>query len=102
MNRLTDIKVYKVLEDELSIDVVKAKQDIKAKLATDEEAKLLNVLPGSALLTTIRLTLTAQDRVVEYLQSRTADVWPGHGTSDIGLKTVIPDHSRSSYRQLLL
>lgn len=66
---LADIKVYKVLEDEFSIDVVKAKQDIKAKLATEEEAKLLNVALGSALLTSIRLTLTPQDRVVEYLHS---------------------------------
>lgn len=68
-HRLTDIKVYKVLEEEFSIDVVKAKQDIKAKLATQEEAELLNVAPGSALLISVRLTLTAQDRVVEYLQS---------------------------------
>lgn len=66
---LIDIKVYKVLESEFSIDVVRARQDIKAKLATEEEARLLNVAPGTALLTSLRLTLTAQNRVVEYLQS---------------------------------
>jgi GntR family transcriptional regulator len=68
-HRLTDIKVYKVLEEELSIEVVKARQDIRPRLATEEEAKLLNVQPGCALLTSVRLTLTAEDRVVEYLQS---------------------------------
>ncbi len=66
---LSDIKVYKVLESELAIDVVKARQEINAKSATKEEAELLNVAPGSALLTSVRLTLTAQNRVVEYLQS---------------------------------
>lgn len=66
---LTKIKVYKVLEDELSMDVVQASQEIKAKLATEEEAELLGVEIGRALLTSIRLTLTSQGRVVEYLQS---------------------------------
>jgi GntR family transcriptional regulator len=68
-HQLTDIKVYKVLENELGIDVVKARQDIKAKLADREEAWLLDVAPGSPLLTSERMTLTAQNRVVEYLQT---------------------------------
>ena len=68
-HRLTDIKVYKVLETEMGIDVVKARQDIKAKLANAEEAKLLGVPEASPLLTSVRLTLTPQDRVVEYLES---------------------------------
>lgn len=68
-HNLNDIKVYKVLESEIGIDVVKARQVIKAKLASAEEANLLNVAPGTALLESIRLTLTAQDRVVEHLVS---------------------------------
>lgn len=68
-HKLTDIKVYKVLETEMGIDVVKARQDIKAKIANAEEARLLGVSEASPLLTSVRLTLTRQDRVVEYLES---------------------------------
>lgn len=68
-HNLKDIKVYKVLEQELGIDVVKARQDIHAKLADDQEAALLGVPVGAPLLTSIRQTLTARDRVVEYLET---------------------------------
>jgi GntR family transcriptional regulator len=68
-HNLTDIKVYEVLENEFEIDVVKARQEIRAKPATAEEGRLLDVATGTALLTSVRLTLTARDRVVEYLES---------------------------------
>lgn len=66
---LTDIKIYQVMELELSIDVVRAHQVIGAKAASKTEAELLNVDVGSPLLTSLRLTKTNLGRVVEYLQS---------------------------------
>ncbi len=68
-HNLNDIKVYKVMEQELGIDVVKARQDIRAKLADEQDANLLDVPVGTPLLTSIRQTLTARDRVVEYLET---------------------------------
>lgn len=68
-HNLTDIKVYKVMEQELGVDVVKARQEVRAKLADDDEAALLDVPACTPVLTSIRQTLTAKDRVVEYLET---------------------------------
>lgn len=68
-HNLIDVKIYEVMEDELGLDVVKARQEIRAISAGADEAELLNVEKNSPLLLSERHTLTAQDRVVEYLQS---------------------------------
>ena len=66
---LTSIVMYRVFEAELGIDVREASQTIGAALADDVNADLLGVSPGSPLLSMERLTVSADDRPVEFLRS---------------------------------
>ena len=66
---LTSIVMYRVLEDELGIDIKEATQTISATLARGATAELLGVRVGRPLLSVERLTLAADGRPVEFLRS---------------------------------
>jgi len=53
---------------------MEADQEIEAGLASNEDAQLLKIAPGSAVLYTRRVTYTERNQPVEYAQS----VYCGH------------------------
>lgn len=66
---LTSIVMYRVFEDDLGIDIKEANQTISAIPADAVSAELLGVDAGSPLLSMQRLTLSADDRPLEFLRS---------------------------------
>jgi GntR family transcriptional regulator len=61
--------LYQLLESAYGIPLMEADQEIEAGLANDEEAKILNVALGSAVLHTRRTTYTERNRPFEYATS---------------------------------
>jgi GntR family transcriptional regulator len=66
---LSEILIYQFLEKELSINLHEGKQMISAVNADQEEAKLLNIQEGDALLYIERLTISVEGKPIEFLQS---------------------------------
>ena len=62
--------IYRVLEGDLGLDIARATQTIGAALAAEEEAGLLGVKVGDALIALERLTTAADGRPLEFLRSR--------------------------------
>ena len=65
--RLTDYRgpMYGLFETEFGVRMIRAQERLRAVSATPEAARLLNVEPGTPLLSVGRLTLTYDDRPVE-------------------------------------
>jgi GntR family transcriptional regulator len=61
--------LYQLLESAYGIPLMEADQEIEAGLANEEEAKILDVALGSAVLHTRRTTYTERNRPVEYATS---------------------------------
>jgi GntR family transcriptional regulator len=61
--------LYQLLESKYGIPLMEADQEIEAGLASDDEAKILNVALGSAVLHTRRTTFTDRNRPIEYAKS---------------------------------
>lgn len=57
--------LYGLFESEFGVSMVRAEEKIKAVVAQEEHAKLLGVMPGSALLLVERLSFTYGDRPME-------------------------------------
>jgi GntR family transcriptional regulator len=66
---LTSIVMYRVFESDLGLDIEHATQTISASLATRDDAKLLGVKVGSALISLERLTTSSEGRPLEFLRS---------------------------------
>jgi GntR family transcriptional regulator len=66
---LISIIMYRVMENELGFTIKEANQTIGATLADKDSAKLLGVKPGSPLLSIERLTLSSEDRPLEFLRA---------------------------------
>jgi GntR family transcriptional regulator len=58
--------LYKVLKGEYNFQVVAIDQKISAREATAEQASLLEVSPGSALLYVVKVSRTADNLLIEY------------------------------------
>lgn len=61
--------LYQLLERKFAIPLMAADQEIEAGLATTEDAQLLRIAPGSAVLHTRRITYTDRNQAVEYAKS---------------------------------
>ena len=61
--------LYQVLEAVYDIPALEAEQELEADLASPEEARSLNVEPGSAVLRTIRVMSTRRNQPVEFATS---------------------------------
>lgn len=61
--------LYRILESTYGIPLMEADQEIEAGLASGEEAHILKVAPGSAVLYTRRTTYTERNRPIEYAKS---------------------------------
>jgi GntR family transcriptional regulator len=61
--------LYSVLEERFGLPLVEAEQELEAGLAGSEEARLLNIAVGSAVLFTRRTTYTDRNQPIEYAQS---------------------------------
>ena len=61
--------LYQLLERKFGIPLMAADQEIEAGLASDDEAALLHIQPGSAVLYTRRITYTDRNLAVEYAKS---------------------------------
>ena len=66
---LTSIIMYSVFEEELGHTIKEAKQTIGASLADTASAKLLRVKAGGPLLSMERLTISTDERPLEFLRS---------------------------------
>jgi len=58
--------IYKILEQEYDIAILRGQYKIKAANASDYMAKHLNIAPGSALLVINRISLTIGDKKIYY------------------------------------
>lgn len=61
--------LYRVLEASYDIPALEAEQELEADLASPEEARFLDVAPGSAVLRTIRVMSTRRNQPVEFATS---------------------------------
>lgn len=61
--------LYGVLSDTFDMPPVSAEQEIEASLATNDEARLLEIAPGSPVLRTRRVTATRRGQPVEYAEA---------------------------------
>jgi len=61
--------LYQLLESQYGLPLMEADQEIEAGLAGDEEAGILKIPAGSAVLYTRRTTFTDRNRPVEYATS---------------------------------
>ncbi|HEY7982658.1 MAG TPA: GntR family transcriptional regulator [Ktedonobacterales bacterium] len=61
--------LYGVLEARFGLPLVEAEQELEAGLAGSEEARLLNIAVGNAVLFTRRTTYTDRNQPIEYAQS---------------------------------
>jgi GntR family transcriptional regulator len=66
---LTTIVMYRVFEEDLGIDINEANQTLSATLADETTAALLGVEQGNPLLSMERLTLSTDQRPLEFLRS---------------------------------
>ncbi len=66
---LTSIVMYRVFESDLGLDIEHATQTIGARLANRDDAKLLGVKVGSALISLERLTASSEGRPLEFLRA---------------------------------
>lgn len=75
--------LYKLLEEKLRIPISYADEEISARGATEEEARLLEIAAGSPVLVMERLTFTTHERPVEFVS---AVYRPEHYTFAIRLR----------------
>jgi GntR family transcriptional regulator len=61
--------LYRLLDVAYDVPPLAAEQELEADLASDEEASLLRVAPGSPVLRTRRLTVTRRNQPIEYATS---------------------------------
>jgi GntR family transcriptional regulator len=61
--------LYQLLESQYGIPLVEAEQELEAGLAGNEEARLLQISPGSAVLYIRRTTFTDRNQPIEYAKS---------------------------------
>lgn len=61
--------LYQLLESTYGLPLMEADQEIEAGQASEEDAKVLKVAPGSAVLYTRRTTYTERNRPIEYAKS---------------------------------
>lgn len=61
--------LYALLNSKYGLPVIEAEQEMEAGLATDDEAKLLNVRTGGPVLRIRRTTYSERNQVFEYAQS---------------------------------
>jgi GntR family transcriptional regulator len=61
--------LYRLLESKYGLPLMEADQEIEARLAGAEEAALLNIAPGSAVLATRRVTYIDRSQPVEFAKS---------------------------------
>jgi len=61
--------LYHLLESKYGLPLMEAEQELEAGLAGDEEAELLKIAPGSAVLFTRRVTYTDRNQPIEYARS---------------------------------
>ena len=66
---LTAIVMYRVFEEDLGLDIEHATQTIGAALAEEDDAALLGVAVGGALIALERLTTSSTGRPLEFLRS---------------------------------
>ena len=66
---LTGIVMYRVFEEELGLGIGEARQTIGATLADAESSQLLDVAPGTALLSIERTTFSTENRPLELLRA---------------------------------
>jgi GntR family transcriptional regulator len=66
---LAQQSLYGVLESRFGLPLVEAEQELEAGLAGSEEARLLNIAVGNAVLFTRRTTYTDRNQPIEYAQS---------------------------------
>jgi GntR family transcriptional regulator len=66
---LSKLVTYKLLESEYGIFLNSGKQTVSAVNANEEEAELLGVEPGTALLFIERLIYSSEQRPIEFLES---------------------------------
>jgi GntR family transcriptional regulator len=64
-----ETSLYRTLSEEYSADPDHAEQEIEARLATPEVARLLNLTPPAAIFVFHRETHLADGRVIEYVDS---------------------------------
>lgn len=61
--------LYRLIETKYGLPLMEAEQELEAGLAGDEEARLLKVAVGSAVLFTRRTTYTDRNQPIEYAKS---------------------------------
>jgi GntR family transcriptional regulator len=61
--------LYRLLETKFALPLMEAEQELEAGLAGNEEAQLLNILPGSSVLYIRRTTYTDRNQPLEYAKS---------------------------------
>jgi GntR family transcriptional regulator len=66
--------LYRLLETKYGVTLMEADQEIEAGLASNEDAQLLKIAPGSSVLYTRRVTYTERNQPVEYARA----VYCGH------------------------
>ncbi|HEY7035575.1 MAG TPA: GntR family transcriptional regulator [Thermomicrobiales bacterium] len=68
-NDLEHDSLYRLLEIAYDVPPLEAEQELEADLAGDEEARLLEVVVGSPVLRTRRVTATRRNQPIEYATS---------------------------------
>lgn len=61
--------LYRILTEQFDMPPIAAEQEIEADLASTEDARLLDIAPGSPVLRTRRITATRRGRPIEYASS---------------------------------
>lgn len=58
--------IYLLLKEKFNIEIFRAEESIEPTIASELEAKILNILPGTPLLLLERVTFTKENLIVEY------------------------------------
>jgi GntR family transcriptional regulator len=66
---LEEQSLYRLIEAKYGFPLMEAEQELEAGLAGDEEARLLTIPVGSAVLFTRRTTFTERSQPIEYAKS---------------------------------
>ncbi len=61
--------LYRILADSFDMPPIAAEQEIEAGLVSSEDARLLDIAPGSPVLRTRRVTTTRRGQPIEYAQA---------------------------------
>jgi GntR family transcriptional regulator len=61
--------LYRVLQSKFNLPLMEADQELEARLAGTDEAALLKIAPGSAVLATVRVTYIDRNQPVEFAKS---------------------------------